>query len=302
MSTRTEIPRSPPGGLALRAVTRAELADWHEDLSLWLLPGAPYPVQHTWPQLYRRDGHGESVGLFDGAELASHAAMRRVELVAGDRTLHAGLIGSVATHPARRGEGLASRLLRALTERGRRAKLDVLLLWAERPELYARTGFVTGPREAAIAVAADPSPETGVRRAELADQRALHALHEAKPRRVRRSLREMSLLLSTPGMDTLVLERDGAVVAYACCGKGSDFRGWWHETGGEDADLARLLPSAMTMLGQEAAPVLLPPYRQGLVRALEAAVVDRQDLDGPMLLPLSEDLPRDFYVDGLDSI
>ncbi len=288
--------------LALRSIPRAELGAWLDDLSEWLLPGALHPVQHTWPQLYRGDGHGESVGLFEGSRLVAHAAMRRVELVGEQGALRAGLIGSVATDPERRGEGLATRLLRTLTERGRRGGLDLLLLWAERPELYARQGFQPGPRETSVALVAAPTPADGVRRAEIRDHQALHALHERKPWRVRRSLREMSLLLSTPGMDTVVLERAGAVVAYACCGKGADFMGWWHEGGGDDEELALLMPSALALLGQEAALVQLPPYRSRLRELLGTAVLDRQELDGPMLLAPSGPLRGRFYVDGLDSI
>ena len=151
-------------------------------------------------------------------------------------------------------------------------------------------------------LAGDRAEAEPVARESGRDHQALHALHERKPWRVRRSLREMSLLLSTPGMDTVVLERAGAVVAYACCGKGADFVGWWHEGGGDDEELALLMPSALALLGQEAALVLLPPYRSRLRELLGTAVLDRQELDGPMLLAPSGPLRGRFYVDGLDSI
>jgi hypothetical protein len=111
----------------------------------------------------------------------------------------------------------------------------------------------------------------------------------------------MSGLLTTPGMNALVLERDGQVVAYACCGKGADLQGHWHEFGGDDADVALLLQAGMHRLGQTDAIVLLPPWRTRLRKALGAGVINAIPVPGPMHRSVGGELPA-CWIDGLDSV
>ena len=64
----------------LRRLDRAAVQPFLPQLSAWLLPGAFYGVQHTWPQLYRSDGDGRFLALFAGERLVSHCAYRLVAL------------------------------------------------------------------------------------------------------------------------------------------------------------------------------------------------------------------------------
>src|SRR5262249_45089970 len=153
------------------------------------------------------------------------------------------------------------RLLQAALADARADGAAAALLWAERPELYARAGFGSAEPEDCLLLQPAAVAPTAVRAATIADHAAMHALHAQKPLGAARDLRTMSLLLTTPGMWTFVLERQGRPAAYACCGKGADLQNWWHELGGSDADLAELLPAAMRQLQQSAAFLLLPPYR-----------------------------------------
>jgi hypothetical protein len=142
-----------------------------------------------------------------------------------------------------------------------------------------------------------------VRVAEIRDHAALHGLHEQKAWRAQRTPSAMSALLTTPGLSTLVLEDGaGAIRAYACCGKGADLQGIWHEVGGEDEAVARLLPPAMALLGQRTAVCLLPPHRRGLAGLLGPSLVEELALVGPMVAWLRRGAARGFWVDGLDSV
>lgn len=287
---------------AVQQLDRATIQRWLPELDAWLLGGAFYGVQHTWPQLYRSDGDGRFFVLVDGGRLLSHCACRLVTLHTATGALRACLLGSVATDPARRGEGHASAVLAAaLAATGPRC--DVTLLWAERPTLYARHGFVSGGEELALVLARRPHGRlvTGVRPAEPRDHAALHALHEQKPWRVERSPNAMSGLLTTPGMTTLVLEEAGAITAYACCGKGADLQGWWHELGGSDAALARLLPAALHLAAQTEAFLLLPPYRPELRERLAADTTATIAVPGPMQRTAGG-RPLPLWIDGLDSV
>ncbi len=294
----------------VQRLMRRDVERWLPDLDAWLLHGQFYGVQHTWPQLYRSDGDGmffaiAGVGKGGERDLLSHCACRVETLVAGERRLRAGLLGSVATAPSARGQGLAGRVLGAALQ-ALAPLADVVLLWAERPELYARAGFTDGAVERCALLARRPRRDVGrVRVATIADYAAMHALHERKPVRITRTVRTMSTLLSTPGMTTAVLERDGQVVAYACCGKGADLQGHWHELGGDDDAVADLLPAALHLAEQVEAIVIVPPYRDRLVARLGAGIVGEGTVPGPMLRVLGgaamATLPP-VWVDGLDSV
>lgn len=289
-------------GERVREVGRAAIERWLPCLDAWLLPGSFYGVRHTWPLLYRSDGHGRFFVLTEGEHLLAHCATRvgTMHGEAGPREVC--LLGSVATDPARRGRGLASHVLAAAV-RAHATSTAATLLWAERPELYARAGFVAGPDETCVLLARRPhSPIAGVRAATIADHAQLHALHARKPWRMARSPQVMATLLTTPGMTTLVRERAGEVVAYACTGKGADLQGYWHELGGDDDDLAILLPAALHVAQQATAFLLLPPYRPRLRELLAHHVVDTVRVSGPMVRTNSPEALGACWIDGLDSV
>lgn len=271
-------------------------------LDQWLLPGQFYGVQHTWPQLYRSDGDGMFFVSLEGERLLSHCACRIETVIGANGPQRVTLIGSVATDPTRRGEGLASAVLAAAVAACEQ-RSDAMLLWAERPELYTKHGFVDGREERCLVLARRPRSADfeKVRLAEVRDHAALHALHEHNPLRVVRSLNVMSGLLTTPGMTTVVLEEGGEVIAYACCGKGSDLQGHWHEMSGSDEAVARLLPAAMHVAEQLDAMVLVPPYRSTLRDLLGTSVVEEGVLAGPMVRA-HDATNASFWIDGLDSV
>jgi len=287
--------------VAAHEVDRATVQRWLPNLDAWLLPDALYGVMHTWPQLYRGDGDGRFFVVTAGDRLLSHCATRVVTAHGSSGPFALCLLGSVVTDPEHRGQGLARQVLAAaLHANAPRAAHTVL--WASGHGLYESLGFRAGATETCLVLARRPQGRSAaVRPAEHRDHRALHALHGQKPSRIERSPRTMSSLLSTPGMTTLVLERDGAVVAYACCGKGADLQGHWHELGGSDDDLAVLLPAALHATGQTEAVLLLPPAREGLRERLAHYVIEQGTVPGPMWRSPGEPLPT-CWIDGLDSV
>jgi len=295
MSTGTITPA------AIQSYERRELQPWLPLLDDWLLPDAFHGVQHTWPMLYRSDGDGRFHACVQAGQLTSFCAHRFATLVTAAGPRRVALLGSVVTRPEQRSHGYASKVLAAaLTACDRDA--DHVLLWAENPRLYANQGFRPGPEEPCLLLARRPRPDlTGVRPARLDDLPALHALHEAKPQRIQRTPAAMATLLSTPGLLTLVLEDRGAIQAYACCGKGADLQGFWHEVGGTDEPIAHLLAAALHLADQTQAMFLLPPYRPNLDPLLGHSVLERLQVAGPMVRSTAEPLPPGF-VDGLDSV
>jgi aminoglycoside 2'-N-acetyltransferase I len=76
----------------------------------------------------------------DGGELVAHAAVVPRQLVVGERRLATGYVEGVATRPAARGRGYASRVMQAAGE-AIRAEHALGALSADVPELYARLGW-----------------------------------------------------------------------------------------------------------------------------------------------------------------
>ncbi len=288
-------------GAQVRQLDRATIQRWLPLLDEWLLPGAFYGVQHTWPQLYRSDGEGMFFVLCDDERLLSHCACRIFTVHGDESVFRACLLGSVVTAPELRGRGFASQVLGAALE-ATSSLAEHTLLWAERPGLYARHGFKSGGTEVCLQLVRRPRTTlANVRLCEVRDHAILFELHAQKPWRVERSFRAMSGLLTTPGMTTLVLEREGVVVAYACCGKGSDLQGHWHEVGGRDEHVAELLPAAMHVVDQIEAFLLLPPYRPQLRGLLQRNVAGEFAMPGPMAHSPRGPLPS-IWIDGLDSV
>lgn len=287
--------------LRLREIAAEELRPWLPSLTDWLLPGSFYNVEHTWPQLYRSDGDGRFLAVFFGGRLVSHLAFRVATMIGERSPLRASLVGSVVTDPEFRGRRLATQLLRTAREIAENQRVDTMLLWAERPELYRDLGYADTGHQWQAVIHRGPSAD-GIRPATHEDREALRQLHEQKPIRTSRTGPVMERLLSVPGMWTTVLERDGQIRAYACCGKGADLQGWWHEVGGEDADVAALLQGSLHLLDQPVAMLMLPDYRTAVLDLLGVAEADRERVSMAMALPLTDAGKQELFVDGLDSV
>jgi N-acetylglutamate synthase-like GNAT family acetyltransferase len=208
------------------------------------------------------------------------------------------LIGSVATSPTHRGRGHATRILEQVLCRGRSAGLDLALLWSDDWGFYQRLGFEPAGSQLEVRLRfGQIRPDPAVRRARVGDLPDILALHERKPLRVRRDLATMALALSADNMETMVLDEAGTLRAYACLGKGQDFAGWWHELGGEDTDVRRLLAGSMALSGRDTATLLLPPYRSELIAGAQLPPAACA-----LGLPWTVAGGDPFFVDGLDSI
>lgn len=324
---------APPSGLTFQRPQRLELQSWLPQLREWLLPGSCYGLEHTWPAVFRSDGRAEFYALKAGEQLVGFLARRDVDLVGtcsepGSRMVRTALIGSVATHPDHRGQGIARWLLDQACNEARGAGCAASLLWAERPGLYSRAGYSDAGAMDVVALdignaVEGDAPQSGspsscgptvevfdvagrslgvVREATVMDRRRLLPLHEAKPWRVKRTASEMDLHLSTPGSRTFVLDAGGQLLAYGSIGKGADLQGWWHELGGPDEFVAPLLPAAMTLAGQRQGLLQLPPYRLALPELLGPMVLERCAVPVAMRRLFSSAGAIELFVDGFDSV
>ena len=290
--------------LAVAELSPARRAAILGSLREWLsTDGVALDLAGTWPQVYHPLGRSRAFGVLDGEHVLAHAAVREVTLASGRGQLAAWLVGSVATDPTHRRQGLATRLLRELLERADADGVAATLLWSRAEAFYARAGFHRAGMQHAFTLIAPPDADLGgVRLALARDLPALHRLHCEKRLRVERTLGELALLLSAAPMQTVVREVRGVITAYACFGKGSDLALHWHEVAGDDTQVARLLLAATAGLELPEARVLLPEYRNAVLERLGPVVRDASAEPVALVRWASGVAPCAFHVDGLDSI
>lgn len=224
--------------------------------------GAGASLESEYPLVFDSEFEGTVVSLDEAGTSRSACATLPRTFVIGDARIRGGLIGSVATDPAHRSEGLATRLLVEAEATLARAGCAFALLWADDPRFYLERGYAPMgaeddfvlPRE----LAARLPEKQGVREGGTPDSAAIHALYQQHPVRVERSAGETCALLACPGMTTLVLERMGTPCAYACVGRGRDLANAVHEWGGAPEDVLALVRAQFERTEAEALYLIAP--------------------------------------------
>lgn len=198
-------------------------------------------IASEYPLVFREDLPGRLVTLSEGGAVRSACAIVERDLRIGDARVRLGLIGSVSTDPAWRGRGFASRVLKAAEKELAEHGATFSMLWADEPGFYSSHGYREVGAELDYVISAELAPHLpasdGVRPARSTDLACVHSLYLEHPERIERSESESRAMLSSPGIELFVLERDGDPVAYACLGRGFDLRDVVHEWGGATVDV-----------------------------------------------------------------
>ncbi|HUR29000.1 MAG TPA: GNAT family N-acetyltransferase [Planctomycetota bacterium] len=242
----------------------------------------PSELAREYPLVFDQRFSGRIVAREEDGDVRSACAMLVRDLVVGHERLRVGLIGSVATDPAWRGRGLASRVLEEAENLLAREGCAAALLWADDPEFYARRGYVPAGREldfvVPTAALAPITSDATLRALAPDDVAAVHRLYSRHTARCDRTPAETAALLGCPGMTTLVLQRRRDVTAYACLGRGADFAGTVHEWGGAHDDVVALVAEhARRAARATAAPsiaLIAPPDALRLRARMEALGAD----------------------------
>ena len=104
--------------------------------------GRTISLRQRFPTVFCRNNLHNIIVCTEGEELASALAMRQFGWREGEEVFRGAMIGMVYTHPARRGEGLASRLLEAAAMQLREQGMDFGVLWSVQQSFYVRLGWV----------------------------------------------------------------------------------------------------------------------------------------------------------------
>ncbi len=202
-------------------------------------------LAQEYPLVFDTAFDGRVLAIEEQGQVRSACAVLTRDCVAGDVRVRVGLIGSVSTEPAYRRRGFASRLLDLARAELARQGCALIALWADEPEFYEARGFVPFGAESdfLIELAHKPSMPRfpGVRAAAGDDVARLHSLYSRHRERFDRRLEETRALLSSPGMETLVLEDRNEIAAYSCLGRGADLARAVHEWAGAPEHVLALL-------------------------------------------------------------
>lgn len=190
-----------------------------------------------YPLIFQSNATGRIETIEENDEIVSTCAWLARTLATPTADMPVAFIGSVATAPNIRGRGYGSRIVAETVEKATSQGAALAMLWADEPEWYQARGWIPFGTENVYVIEHGnaillPEP-VGVRPATYDDHAAIHSLYSSHVSRTLRIKEETQALLGVPNMQTLVCERDGKVVGYACMGRGEDLAQVIHEWGGE---------------------------------------------------------------------
>lgn len=104
--------------------------------------GRTISLRLRFPTVYCKDNLTNIILCTDGAAIVSTLAIRYFDWHVGNEIFRGAMIGAVYTHPGRRGQGWASRLLEVAATQLREHNIDFGVLWTGQPSFYARFGWI----------------------------------------------------------------------------------------------------------------------------------------------------------------
>ncbi len=230
------------------------------------------PMAREYPLIFESNGTGRVETLEENDEVVSTCAWIDRTLATPTADVPVAFIGSVATSPSIRGRGLGSRVLAEALTKAKNQGAALSLLWADEPEWYQARGWIPFGTENVFVIEHGnaillPEP-TGVRAATDADVEAIHTLYSSHASRTLRIKEETESLLRIPNMQIYVCERDGAVVGYACMGRGEDLQHVIHEWGGAPEGVLPVVSQLWAKSRNECDRIfIMVPESEGDIRA-----------------------------------
>lgn len=116
-----------------------------DETAIGVLLDAAFNTEFDGRSYYQQRHHVRFV-IRDGADIIGHMALGLRAIRMGTELFQAAGLAEVATHPAHRGQGIATALMGAVIAEAKASPADVLLLFGDQP-LYAAVGFMPVPNK-----------------------------------------------------------------------------------------------------------------------------------------------------------
>jgi predicted N-acetyltransferase YhbS len=275
MAQRAEKNRSTPETYHPRALRPEEYDSALSLLNSVMRPNGPSDILKEYPMvLGRKNMQNMRVIVRDG-EVISHAAIYFSILRSGNLSFKVGGISSVATHPARRRQGLGRKVMLDCIKVMEDESAHLSVLWTQRHEFYQQLGYESAGSSHLFRLGAtdlaDVPHTCGVipySRRYLPD---IIKIHNRENLRTERTAKEYETYLGLPKTRTLLATRDGEVTAYAVMGKGEDLRSCIHDWGGNTQDLLCLVREFIVSTESKVIMVLAPGQPNEFMQLLRQA-------------------------------
>ncbi|MBI5115725.1 GNAT family N-acetyltransferase [Candidatus Poribacteria bacterium] len=239
MATRSDSEKQ--GVEAPRALRPEEHASALRLLNSVLRPNSPPSILQEYPLVLDKGNIENMRVIAKGKEVVAHAAVYFSQVRSSDLVFKVGGIGSVATHPAYRDQGLGSAVVRDCIQVMARSGCHFSLLWTQRHDFYRNLGYESAGSSYLFRVRTSDlaSIPCDCRIVPFSPQYlpSIIEIHEREALRSERTREEYESYFGIPKTNTLVALRNNTVSAYAVMGKGEDLRHCVHEWGGNASDL-----------------------------------------------------------------
>ncbi|MBI5658777.1 MAG: GNAT family N-acetyltransferase [Nitrosomonadales bacterium] len=217
--------------------------------------GRRVSLAQRFPAVYCRENLDNIFVAEENGAVVSALVAKRFNWLENGEPFRGIMFGAVYTHPLRRKEGQASRLLAWAAEKSGRDGTDFAVLWAAKSAFYARLGWVAGDcgvlgEAASHAIAVEPSneDEVEVMPANLANLRPIEFIRQRwlDPLILRNAGNYRQL---PPPAETVALLRcgenpdragyalagycGGTTIVYEMNGHPDSFRALWHKICGQ---------------------------------------------------------------------
>jgi GNAT superfamily N-acetyltransferase len=241
-------------------------------LNYILRPDGPPSLLEEYPLVLGMDNIENMRVMVKDSEVISHAAVYFSTLVSGNMAFKVGGIGSVATHPSYRGQGLASMVIKDCIRIMEEAGCHLSVLWTQRHDFYRNLGYETAGSEYLFKVSSADlrhiSCGCEIVQYSPPHLHAIMELHNQETLRTERTKTEWEAYFGIPKSGKLLALRGDRVTAYAVMGKGEDLKRCVLDWGGDLEDLLCLIREFAGPAGGEIM-ILVPAYLSELGRTLE---------------------------------
>jgi predicted N-acetyltransferase YhbS len=236
--------------LKMIEVREVPSTDWEQLLNQGfpVPPGASF--LHDFPVWDTVNFSGRAVAtrgfaLKDSDKYVAAAGLRFAKLRSPRGSVTIGLIGGVVADAAYQGQGLASRMIEALTAEAVARKVSGLVLWGSEHSLYQRLGFElmgVQRRISLSSVKTDAAALSGLRLGKGWTDSLWPAIESFRFLGLEISPQDRAWFASHPNVDwRWVSSPAGKILAYAAIGRGIDLPNIVHEWGGDARVLKALL-------------------------------------------------------------
>ena len=292
--------------LETRPCSQNDLKSWGEflDKNFGYAPPNSYAVDFA--PLFEASALQRSCLVFNEKQIVSSATLYPVTVVTPAKVLQLAIIGAVATDEGFRGQGLSTQVLAWLEESARALKMDGIVLWSDKTEFYAKSGFAPAGKQLIISLEQLPKPTSMAPGAPVygwdwAQVRILYTRHRMRVARTEEHWKAIERIKSCTRIQWV--DASGRVQAYLGFDRGRDMNGIIHEWGGDKSALHCLLWTVL-----QSRPNLMWLTHPALRDPIMAILPDGRAIDGTLALFKSlnpqvtaADLDNTWFW-GLDSL